>query len=127
MEEIEKIIESIYELFGVLTSDIVNELTVSYTALCITMLLISISGFIVHYYVIDNVRWDRKIHLWISSALVTIFTIVATFLLTKEGSAFYYLCIINGLFSLILMVILTSIPILRSYSTNCKHTTFWKP
>jgi uncharacterized BrkB/YihY/UPF0761 family membrane protein len=120
----ETIIESIYALFGVLTSDV----DTSYIALSITMLLISISGFIVHYYVIDNVRWDRKENLWTSSAVVAILTILVSYLLILvQNPAIYYLCVINGLFSVILMVILSSIPLLRNYSTNCKHTTFWKP
>jgi SNF family Na+-dependent transporter len=120
----EKIIESIYALFGVLTRDV----DTSYIALSITMLLISISGFIVHYYVIDNVRWDRKENLWTSSAVVAILTILVSYLLILvQNPAKYYLCVINGLFSVILMVILSSIPLLRNYSTNCKHTTFWKP
>lgn len=124
----EEIIQSFYRLFGVQTSDV----DTSYVALSIIMLLISISGFIVHYYVIDNVRWDRKENLWTSSAIVAILTILVSYLLPKQNPlkqvpSEYYLCVINGLFSLILMVILSSIPLLRKQSTNCKHTTFWKP
>lgn len=120
----EKIVESFYALFG----DQTRNVDTSYIALSITMLLISICGFIVHYYVIDNVRWDRKENLWTSSAIVALLTILLSYLLLQEPKfAVYYLCVINGLFSLILMVILSSIPLLRNYSTNCKHTTFWKP
>lgn len=107
------------------------------------LIMIGITSLIyaLQYHVIDSSRWNKKKHWWIFSILVVGINFLIAFSITNNiiqtadfdpndnlsisdciGFGFS-----NALWALIFFLIISTIPIFRRFSTNCRHTTFWTP
>ena len=106
-------------------------------------IMIITTGFIyaLQYHILDNSRWNKKKHWWIFALLIIAINFLIAFVIpfnTLQADDFcsqlnltFSDCIgfgiANALWSFILFLIISSNPLIRRFSTNCRHTTFWKP
>lgn len=93
------------------------------------------------YHMIDSPRWYKKQHWWIFAAILVsinfLFAFLTTFNMVRSGdyceqlNLSYGDCLgigfSNGIWSLILFILITSFPLFRNLSVNNRLTTFWKP
>lgn len=93
------------------------------------------------YHIIDSSRYKSKGHWWIFAIVLCTLNLLIGFLITNNALQAGDVCnrlnitvsdclgfgISNAIWSLLLFVLVTSIPIFRRFSNNCRHTTFWKP
>ena len=109
----------------------------------IGVIMLIITGFIyaLQYHIIDNSRINKRVHWWLFALLIIILNFLIAFTIPfnsiQAGDYCSQLnlsvtdCIgfgfSNALWSFILFILISTIPLIRSLSTNCRHTTFWKP
>jgi hypothetical protein len=102
-----------------------------------------LTGFIytLQYHIIDSSRWNKKKHWWIFALLIVLLNFLIAFTIPFNTFATNDYCeqlnltssdcigfgISNALWSFVLFILLSTIPLDKRYSTNCRHTTFWKP
>lgn len=93
------------------------------------------------YHIIDSPRFIKKRHWWLVAMLIFTLNFLVAFSIPYNAINAGDFCqelvlsvpdcigfgISNALWSFILFLIITTIPVLRRFSTNCSHTTFWKP
>lgn len=105
------------------------------------MLVLTVLVFALQYYIVDSSKFNKARHWWFFAlALVVLNFFIAFGIPYNSLQAGDYCnqlnltvsdCIgfgfSNALWSLIFFGIISSIPVFRSRSTNCRHTTFWKP
>lgn len=106
-------------------------------------IMIILTGFIyaLQYHIIDNSRLNKKMHWWLFALLIVVLNFLIAFTIpfnTLQASDYCNQlnlsvsdCIgfglSNAVWSLILFVIISTPPLIRRFSTNCRLTTFWKP
>ena len=93
------------------------------------------------YHIIDSSRWNKKHHWWVFALLIValnwLIAFVIPFNIINAGDYCNQLnlsvsdCIgfgfSNAIWSFIFFLIISTIPLFRGFSTNCRNTTFWKP
>lgn len=106
-------------------------------------LMIITTGFVyaLQYHIMDSPRFCEKKHWWLFALILTSFNFLMAMILTyhsiHSGNHCYQLRlglsdsigfgISNALWSLLLLMLISSFPLFRRWSTNCSYTTFWKP
>ena len=106
-------------------------------------IMITLTAFIyaLQYHIIDSSRWNKKQHWWFFAMIIILlnfliaFTIPYNSLQAGDYSNDLNLTVSdcigfglsNAIWSFILFVIISTIPLFRRLSTNCRNTTFWKP
>ena len=110
-----------------------------YFQVFIMMLLVNLGLFIIMYFIIDRftAKFSSKLSWWITALIAAFinFGIASSLPNTVEicnqlhfnGSDLMLFGFANALWSLVTFSLLTSFPLLRNFSTNCRLTTFWKP
>lgn len=115
--------------------------TLWYTYVGLIMLGITMLSYALLYHVIDSPRFARRRHWWITALIICVLNFVFAFTVTLNSVHSPDHCkqlhissgdvvgfgIDNALISLLFFIVVTSIPYIRYFSTNCKYTTFWKP
>ncbi len=93
------------------------------------------------YHIIDSPKWYKKQHWWLFALIILSLNFLIAFLISfnivqssdycEQLNVTIGDCVgfgfSNAVWSLLLFVLITSFPIFRKLSTNCRHTTFWKP
>jgi hypothetical protein len=106
-------------------------------------IMIILTGFIyaLQYHILDSSTWNKKRHWWIFALLIFALNFLIAFAIpfnTIQSGNFCNTLILtvsdcigfgisNALWSFILFLIISSNPLIRKNSDNCRHTTFWKP
>jgi hypothetical protein len=106
-------------------------------------IMIILTGFIyaLQYHIVDSSRWNKIKHWWIFALLIVALNFLIAFAIPFNTLQAGDFCsqlnltvsdcigfgISNALWSFILFIIISTIPLIRRFSTNCRHTTFWKP
>lgn len=106
-------------------------------------IMIILTGFIyaLQYHILDSSRWNKKKHWWIFALLIIALNFLIAFEIPFNTLQAGDFCnqlnltvsdcigfgISNALWSFLLFLIISSVPLIRRFSTNCRHTTFWKP
>jgi hypothetical protein len=112
-----------------------------YIYIGIAMILVTGFFYSLQYHIIDSPRFMRRKHWWINALIIVGLNFLIAFILPYNSlqsddycnqlhfTAFD--CVVFGLssaaWSLLLYGIISSIPLFRRFSTNCRQTTFWKP
>ena len=105
------------------------------------MIAVTAGVYILQYHIIDNSRWSKKQHWWLFALIIVLINFLVAFAMPfnkiQAGDYCNQLnlhtadCIgfglSNAIWSFLLFVLITSVPFIRKASTNCRHTTFWKP
>jgi hypothetical protein len=106
-----------------------------------TMLFIVGIFYALQYHMVDSPRFMRRRHWWLVALIIAAFNFVIAFLFPYNSLQTGEYCtqlvfsttdclgfgFSNALWSFILFGIISSVPWIRSFSTNCRFTTFWKP
>jgi hypothetical protein len=93
------------------------------------------------YHIIDSSRWKNKAHWWLFALIIVFVNFLIAFLIPYNSIQAGDYCnqlnisasdcigfgLSNAVWSFILFTVITTIPVFRSFSNNCRHTTFWKP
>ena len=151
-----EIFASLYEWFGLIplySRDLADHLRgwditcTDYIAtpwyVYIGWIMIILTGFFyaLLYHIIDSPRLMRKYHWWIFALIIVSLNFFIAFGIPFNSLQSGDFCkqlnlsvsdcigfgLSNAFWSFILYTIITSIPWIRRLSTNCSHTTFWKP
>jgi len=105
------------------------------------MILTTSFFYVMQYHIIDSTKWKNKFSWWITAFLLTLTNYLIAFLITYNQLNLQNYCsdlfltmmdcigfaTSNALWSLLIFVLITTVPIFRRFSTNCRYTTFWKP
>lgn len=147
---------ALYEWFGVLpfySKDMGDELrgwdstctdfiaTPWYVYIGWVMILITVFVYALQYHIIDSSRYNKKRHWWLFALIIVVINFLFAFIIpyntVQAGDYCNQLklgvsdCIgfgfSNAIWSLLLFLLISSIPLFRRFSRNCRHTTFWKP
>ena len=109
---------------------------VGFSMIAITSLLYALQ-----YHIIDSSRLNSKSHWWLFALVIFIINFLVAFLIQfgtiqsgdycqdlnlslYDGIGFG---LSNAVWSFLLFLIISTIPVFRGLSNNCRHTTFWKP
>jgi len=151
-----EIFSSIYEFGGLLPlysadlSDHLRGFDVSctnysgspyYTYVGFFMLTTCLFAGALQYYIIDSPRYMRRSAWWITTTILSVVNLVFAFVVVsnslKPGKFCENLVITTGdvvgfamanaICAFLFYLIMTSIPVFRAKSINCKYTTFYKP
>jgi hypothetical protein len=112
-----------------------------YTIVGAFMILSTLIIYGIQYHGIDSPRWIKRKYWWITALFIVILNFIIAFVIPfisinagdycKQLKITSLDCIgfgfSNAIWSLILYTIITSVPWIRAFSTNSRHTTFWKP
>ena len=112
-----------------------------YSYIGLSMFAITIFFYALQYHIIDSTRFNKKYHWWLIALIIVVLNFVIAFsipfnsLQTGNYCSDLYFNILdcigfgitNAIWSLVLFIIITTIPWIRSRSVNCRHTTLWKP
>lgn len=93
------------------------------------------------YHIIDSSRWKNKAHWWLFALIIVLVNFLVAFLIPYNSIQAGDYCnqlnisvsdcvgfgLSNAVWSFILFAVITTIPVFRRFSNNCRHTTFWKP
>lgn len=93
------------------------------------------------YHIYDSTRFNKKQHWWIMALVIVALNFLIAFTIpfntVKAGDFCNQLnlsasdCIgfglSNAIWSFIFFLIISTNPLIRRFSTNCRNTTFWKP
>lgn len=147
---------SIYEWFGIIPLytkgmmerlrgwDYISQdyvLTNWYVNMGLIMIAVSLLIYALQYHIIDSSSWNKKKHWWLFSILIFVINFLIAFIVTNNivqtgdfdpnDNLSVSDCIgfglSNAIWGFLLFLIISTIPIIRRFSTNCRHTTFWKP
>ena len=105
------------------------------------MIVLTTIIYTLQYHIIDSSTWNKKHHWWIFALIIVVLNFLIAFLIpfniVQAGDFCNQLslsvsdCIgfgfSNAVWSFILFLIISTIPLFRKLSTNCRETTFWKP
>ena len=105
------------------------------------MIIVTMLFYALQYHIIDSSRFNKKHHWWIFALLIVLINFLIAFSIPfssfQAGDYDSQLilsvsdCIgfgfSNAMWSFILFLVISTIPIIRGFSNNCRHTTFWKP
>lgn len=105
------------------------------------MLVLTALTFALQYYIVDSPKYNKARHWWFFALGLVLLNFFTAFGIPYNSLQAGGYCnqlnltisdcvgfgFSNVLWSLIFYGIISTIPILRSRSTNCRHTTFWKP
>lgn len=105
------------------------------------MIGVTVLFYAVQYHIIDSPKFLRMYHWWLIALVIFILNFIIAFIIpfnAYQSSNYCNQLIITpadcvgfgisvAVWSLILFIIITSIPWPRGLSTNCRQTTFWKP
>ena|SRR5690606_21190163 len=97
--------------------------------------------YILQYHIIDSSRWNKKQHWWIFALVIVVLNFLIAFLIPFNTIQAGDYCnqlnlsvsdaigfgVSNAVWSFIFFLIISTIPLIRRFSTNCRNTTFWKP
>jgi hypothetical protein len=152
----DKIFASLYEWFGLMplySTDMGDQLrgwditctdyigTPWYVYIGWIMLITTSLIYVLQYHIIDSSRWNKKHHWWIFALLIVLLNFLIAFTIpfniVNAGDFCNQLnltvsdCIgfglSNSIWSFIFFLIISTNPLIRRFSTNCRNTTFWKP
>ena len=112
-----------------------------YNYIGVIMIGVTIFGFALQYYIIDSTRFNRARSWWVFTGATVFMNFLIAFTITYNDIQAENYCnqlhigigdcagfaLSNLLWSFIILTTISSIPIVRKMSTNCRHTTFWKP
>lgn len=93
------------------------------------------------YHIIDSPRWKNKTHWWLFALIIVLVNFIIAFLIPYNSIQTGDYCnqlnisvsdcvgfgLSNAAWSFILFALITTIPVFRRFSNNCRYTTFWKP
>jgi hypothetical protein len=147
---------SLYEWFGIIPLytkgmmerlrgwDYISQdyvLTNWYINIGVILIVVTLLIYSLQYHIIDSSGWNKRRHWWIFAFVTFAINFLAAFIITNNivqtgdfdpndnlstadciGFGFS-----NALWGFIFFLIISTIPIVRRFSTNCRHTTFWKP
>lgn len=105
------------------------------------MIIITALVYALQYHIIDSSRWNKKHHWWINALLIFVLNFLIAFTIpfntVNAGDFCNQLnlsvsdCIgfglSNAIWSFMFFLIISTNPLIRKFSTNCRNTTFWKP
>ena len=105
------------------------------------MIALTIFGYALQYHIVDRRSYSQKHHWWITAMVIFLLNFAIAFLIPYNDIRTMNYCvnlqlqvldcypyaISNGVWSLLLFLLMTSTPFPRKLSTNCSYTTFWKP
>ncbi len=105
------------------------------------MIIITVFIYALQYHIIDNSRVNKRGHWWIFALVIVFINFIVAFTIPfnsiQAGDYCNQLnlsvsdCIgfgfSNAIWSFLLFILISTVPLIRSLSTNCRHTTFWKP
>jgi len=106
-----------------------------------TMFLITGLVYALQYHAYDRSHFNKKHHWWLVALVVVLLNFLIAFAIPYNALQAGNYCagldwsvpdcagfgLSNALWSFILFVLITTLPFPRRLSTNCSHTTFWKP
>lgn len=101
----------------------------------------SLVTYAVQYHLIDSSGWNKKHHWWLFALILVALNFLIAFSITfntveagdfcKELNLSVSDCIgfgfSNAIWSLLLFMLISTLPFPRRFSSNCRNTTFWKP
>jgi hypothetical protein len=106
-------------------------------------IMISMTSFFyaLMYHVIDSPRFNRRTHWWMIAGVVFVLNFLIAFAIPFNSIQAGDYCqqlnittadclgfgLSNALVSIVVFTIISSIPLIRRVSRNCRNTTFWKP
>lgn len=93
------------------------------------------------YHIYDSTRFNKKHHWWIMALIIVALNFLVAFTISFNTINAGDFCnqlnlsvsdcigfgLSNAIWSFIFFLIISTIPMLRRLSTNCRNTTFWKP
>lgn len=105
------------------------------------MIILTAFLYVTQYHIIDSSGFNKKQHWWLMALIIFILNFLIAFLIPFNTVQAADYCaqlnltvgdcigfgVSNAIWSIILFGLLTSFPIFRRFSTNCRHTTLWKP
>jgi hypothetical protein len=105
------------------------------------MIILTAFLYSIQYHIYDSTRFNKKQHWWIMALVIVALNFVIAFTIpfntVNAGDFCNQLnlsvsdCIgfglSNAIWSFIFFLIISTIPLIRRLSTNCRNTTFWKP
>ncbi|HMP22459.1 MAG TPA: hypothetical protein PKC39_15985 [Ferruginibacter sp.] len=105
------------------------------------MILVTCLFYALQYHIIDSPRWNKKRHWWIFALVMVAINYLIAFSITfnslqagdycNQLNISVYDCLgfalSNASWTFIIFLLISSTPLTRRLSTNCRHTTFWKP
>jgi len=112
-----------------------------YIYIGLSMFAVTALVYILQYHIIDSSRLNKRHHWWIFSISNSFINFLISFTISYNivitGNYCNQLNISlsdcvgfgfsNAIWSFIFLMIISSIPFIRQFSTNCRNTTFWKP
>ena len=112
-----------------------------YLEIGLSMLGVTVLTYILQYHVVNSPRYNKKTHWWLWALSMALLNFLIAYgavsntkrtlnycsQLTITYSDCFGFALSNAIWSLIIYAALTSTPFLRQFSTNGRHTTFWKP
>lgn len=106
-------------------------------------IMVSLTSFIYafQYHILDSTKWNKKKHWWIFALGVLLLNFLIAFIIPYNSIKAGDYCnqlnlsitdcmgfgISNALLSFIYFLAISTNPMIRRFSTNCRNTTFWKP
>ncbi len=106
------------------------------------MIILTVFFYALQYHIIDKSRWNKKQHWWLFALVIVVLNFLIAFTIPFNAIQAEDFCntlilsvsdcigfgISNAIWSFILFILITTIPVFRRrFSTNCRETTFWKP
>ena len=123
----------------------VSDGTEWYVYIGISMILITIAFYVAQYHIFDSSRYMLRRHWWLTALFLTILNFLVGFTIPFDALQARNYCasgdnalhfnsvdcfgfaLTNAIWGLVLFILITSTPLIRRFSNNCRHTTFWKP
>lgn len=112
-----------------------------YVNIGIIMIIVTAVFYALQYHIIDSSKYNKKQHWWLFALVIVVVNFIIAFIPIYNDIQSQDFCeslnlsvpdcigfaLSNAIWSLILFMIISTIPGFRLLSTNCRHTTFWKP
>lgn len=105
------------------------------------MIILTALIYALQYHIIDNSRWNKKQHWWFFALLIVVLNFLIAFTIPFNTVNAGEFCnqlnlsvsdcigfgLSNAVWSFIFFLMISTLPLTRRFSTNCRNTTFWKP
>lgn len=116
-----------------------------YSIIGLTMLAITVLVYAFQYHIVDSARFMRRRHWWLMALLIAVLDLLIGFTIpfnilqsnnycSTGDNALHFSSmdcfgfgLTNAIWGFVVFVLITSVPWVRRFSRNCRHTTFWKP
>ncbi len=112
-----------------------------YIVVGIGMIVSTILVYILLYHIINSPRWNKRVHWWLFAGILVLLNFLIAFILPFNDLQTTDYCtqlrisaldcvffgVSNAIWSFILFVFLTSLPIRKWAGHNMTDTTLWKP